>query len=111
MREDSHSGCPFCYKNKKESLKMKDYFEISVSINPNIIEIVTEVFFDRFECEGVVQAEEKYKDLELIETTNNIAKGYILYDEADFKPSEIQKIFDHLAAMEEEMHRKFLLKK
>lgn len=73
---------------------MKDYFEISVSINPNIIEIVTEVFFERFECEGVVQAEEKYKDLELIETTNNIAKGYILYDEEDFKPSEIQKIFD-----------------
>lgn len=73
---------------------MKDYFEISVSINPNIIEIVTEVFFDRFECEGVVQAEEKYKDLELIETTNNIAKGYIRYDENDFKPSEIQNVFD-----------------
>ena len=73
---------------------MKDYFEVSVSINPNIIEIVTEIFFEQFECEGVVQAEEKYKDLELIETTNNIAKGYIRYDEADFKPSEIQKIFD-----------------
>ena len=73
---------------------MKDYFEISVSINPDIIEIVTEVFFDRFKCEGVVQAEEKYKDLELIETTNNIAKGYIRYNENDFKPSEIQNVFD-----------------
>lgn len=73
---------------------MKDYFEVSVSINPNVIEIVTEVFFDRFECEGVVQAEEKYKDLELIETTNDVAKGYIRYEERDFKPSEIQQVFD-----------------
>lgn len=72
---------------------MKDYFEVSVSINPNAIELVTEIFFERFECEGVVQAEEKYKDLELIETTNNIAKGYIRFEEGDFKPSEIQKIF------------------
>lgn len=74
---------------------MKDYFEVSVKINPNAIELVTEVFFERFECEGVVQAEEKYKDLELVETTNNIAKGYIRCEEEDFKPSEIQKIFDH----------------
>ena len=89
----------FCYKKiLKRELKMKDYFEISVSINPNIIEIVTEVFFERFECEGVVQAEEKYKDLELIETTNNIAKGYIICDESDFKPSEIQKVFDEAKA-------------
>lgn len=72
---------------------MKDYFEISVSINPGAIELVTEIFFERFECEGVVQAEEKYKDLELIETTNNIAKGYIRFEEEDFKPSEIQKVF------------------
>ena len=72
---------------------MKDYFEISVSINPNAIELATEIFFERFECEGVVQAEEKYKDLELIETTNNIAKGYVLFDEGEFSPSEVQKIF------------------
>lgn len=74
---------------------MKDYFEISVSINPTAIELVTEVFFERFECEGVVQAEEKYKDLELIETTNNVAKGYVRFEEEDFKPSEIQKVFTH----------------
>lgn len=73
---------------------MKDYFEISVKINPCSIELVTEIFFERFECEGVVQSEEKYKDLELIETTNNIAKGYIKYEEDDFSVSEIQKVFD-----------------
>ena len=72
---------------------MKDYFEISVNINPCAIELVTEIFFERFECEGVVQAEEKYKDLELVETTNNIAKGYVLFEEDDFLPSEIQKVF------------------
>ena len=73
---------------------MKEYFEVSVKINPCAIELVTEIFFERFECEGVVQAEEKYKDLELIETTNNIAKGYIKLEEKDFSLVEIQKIFD-----------------
>lgn len=72
---------------------MKDYYEISVSINPCAIELVTDVFFEQFECEGVIQAEEKYKDLELIETTNNIAKGYILFEEEKFAPLDIQKIF------------------
>ena len=72
---------------------MKDYYEISVSINPCAIELVTDVFFEQFECEGVIQAEEKYKDLQLIETTNNIAKGYILFEEEKFAPLDIQKIF------------------
>lgn len=72
---------------------MKDYYEISVNINPAAIELVTDVFFEQFECEGVIQAEEKYKDLELIETTNNIAKGYILFEEEKFAPLDIQKIF------------------
>lgn len=82
---------------------MKDYFEVSVRINPAVIELVTEIFFERFECEGVVQAEEKYKDLELVETTNNIAKGYILFEQEDFSVSEIQKVFDDAKAeMKEE---------
>ena len=80
-------------KNYQELYRMKDYFEVSVKINPCAIELVTEIFFERFECEGVVQAEEKYKDLELVETTNNIAKGYVLFEEGDFSPSEIQKVF------------------
>ncbi len=73
---------------------MKDYYEISVKINPSAIELVTDVFFAQFECEGVVQAEEKWKDLELIETTNNVAKGYVLIEPEDFSPVEIQKIFN-----------------
>ena len=51
------------------------------------------MFFEQFECEGVIQAEEKYKDLELIETTNDVAKGYILFEEEKFAPLDIQKIF------------------
>ena len=73
---------------------MKEYYEISVKINPSAIELVTDVFFAQFECEGVVQAEEKWKDLELIETTNNVAKGDVLIEPEDFSPAEIQKIFD-----------------
>ena len=79
---------------------MKDYFEISVNINPNAIELATEIFFERFECEGVVQAEEKYKDLELVETTNDIAKGYVLFEENEFSFLEVQKIFAEAKKME-----------
>lgn len=76
---------------------MKDYYEISVKINPSAIELVTDVFFENFECEGVVQAEEKWKDSELIETTHDIAKGYVLFEEEGFasifSPKNIQEIF------------------
>ena len=37
--------------------------------------------------------QEKYKDLELIETTNNIAKGYVVMEGSEFSPSQIQEIF------------------
>lgn len=72
---------------------MKEYYEILVNINPSAIELVTDVFFENFECEGVVQAEEKWKDLELVETTNNIAKGYVLFEADEFKPNEVKKVF------------------
>lgn len=72
---------------------MKDYYEVAVKINPSAIELVSDVFFECFECEGVVQAEEKWKDLELLETTNNLAKGYVLFEEETFSASEVKKVF------------------
>ena len=47
---------------------MNNYFELRISINPEIEDIVSDICFSNFECEGVVTAEETYKDLEM---TNN----------------------------------------
>ncbi len=42
---------------------MNNYFELKISINPEIEEIVSDIFFSNFDCEGVVLAEEAYKRL------------------------------------------------
>ena len=44
---------------------MNNYFELRISINPEIEDIVSDICFTNFECEGVVTAEETYKDLEM----------------------------------------------
>lgn len=43
---------------------MSDYYELKIKINPQISDIVSEICFENFDCEGVVLAEEAYKDLE-----------------------------------------------
>ena len=42
---------------------MNNYFELKISINPDIEDIVADIFFTNFDCEGVVLEEEIYKDL------------------------------------------------
>lgn len=57
---------------------MKDYFELKIKINPEISEILSEICFENFDCEGVVLAEETYKDdLFLVSTTEDTLKVYI----------------------------------
>lgn len=48
---------------------MSNYYELKISINPNIEEIVSDICFSNFDCEGIVLAEEAYKDLEMTSTT------------------------------------------
>ena len=56
---------------------MSDYFELQIKINPEISEIVSEMFFENFDCEGIVLAEEAYKDLEMISTTEGTLKVFL----------------------------------
>ncbi len=56
---------------------MADYFELQIKINPDIEDIVSEMCFEAFDCEGVVLAEETYKDLEMLSTTEGTLRVFI----------------------------------
>lgn len=68
---------------------MNNYFELRISINPEIEEIVSDICFSNFECEGVVLAEEAYKDLEMTSTTRGTLRVFLT--ELNSNPIEILK--------------------
>lgn len=53
------------------------YYELQIKINPDIEDIVSEFCFEQLPCEGVVLAEEAYKDLEMISTTEGTLKVFL----------------------------------
>lgn len=66
------------------SVKDKTYWEVCIQINPICADILCDIIQTEFECEGIITAEEKYKNLELVESTENILKAYIVADVLDF---------------------------
>lgn len=60
------------------------YYELSIKVNPEISDVVSELCFENLPCEGVILAEEAYKDLELVSTTEGTLKVF-LTDIADVK--------------------------
>ena len=56
---------------------MNNYYELKIAINPNIVDIVSDVCFSNFECEGVVLAEETYKDLVMTATTEGTLRVFL----------------------------------
>ena len=56
---------------------MNNYFELKISINPEMEEIVSDICFSNFACEGVVLAEEDWKDLEMTATTRGTLKVFL----------------------------------
>lgn len=56
---------------------MNNYFELKIEINPEIEDIVSDIFFSNFDCEGVISAEEAYKDLEMTSTTRGTLKAFL----------------------------------
>lgn len=54
-----------------------NYIELQIKINPAIEDIVSEICFENLPCEGVVLAEETYKDLEMIATTEGTLKVFL----------------------------------
>ena len=68
---------------------MNNYFELKISINPEIEDIVSDICFSNFACEGVVLAEEDWKDLEMTATTRGTLKVFLT--EITSNPIEVLK--------------------
>ena len=68
---------------------MNNYYELKISINPNIEDIVSDICFSNFACEGVVLAEESYKDLEMVSTTRGTLR--IFLSDLENNPVEVLK--------------------
>ena len=56
---------------------MNNYFELQIKINPDLEDVVSEFCFEMLPCEGVLLAEEAYKDLEMISTTEGTLKVFL----------------------------------
>ena len=68
---------------------MNNYFELKISINPQMEDIVSDICFTNFVCEGVVLAEETYKDLVMTATTEGTLRVFLT--ELDKNPAEVLK--------------------
>ena len=55
----------------------KKYYELQLKINPDMEDIISEICFEVFPCEGVVLAEETYKDLEMVSTTEGTLRIFL----------------------------------
>lgn len=67
------------------------YTELLIRINPEIEDIVSGICFENFPCEGVILAEETYKDLEMIATTEGTLKVFLTEPISFLKADEILK--------------------
>ena len=74
---------------KYNNFIMNNYFELKISINPEMEEIVSDICFSNFACEGVVLAEEDWKDLEMTATTRGTLKVFLT--QLDSNPVEVLK--------------------
>lgn len=70
-----------------------DYFELRIKINPAMEDIVSEICFEEFPCEGVVLAEETYKDLEMVATTEGTLRVF-------FNPYMFEDVSEQQIALE-----------
>ena len=60
--------------------KRTDYYELQIKINPDMEDIISNFCFENLPCEGVVLAEEAYKDLEMISTTEGTLKVFLTFE-------------------------------
>lgn len=74
------------------SVNNKTYWEICIDINPICADVLCDIIQTNFDCEGIVTAEEKYKNLELVSTTENTLKAYIVADVLNF--DDVQHFFN-----------------
>ena len=55
----------------------EQYYELRITINPNMEDEISNMCFEIFDCGGVILEEEAYKDLEMIYTTKGTLKAFI----------------------------------
>ena len=60
-----------------------NYYELKLQINPEMEDLISEIFFENFDCEGIVLAEETYKDLEMVSTTQGTLKIFLKNEYGD----------------------------
>ncbi|MBR6301282.1 50S ribosomal protein L11 methyltransferase [bacterium] len=65
------------------------YYELKLQINPAIEDLIAEIFFENFDCDGIVMAEETYKDLEMVATTEGTLRIFLHSDYSD-SPEDLQ---------------------
>ena len=68
---------------------MNNYYELKISINPEMEDIVSDICFSNLSCEGVVLSEETYKDLVMTATTEGTLRVFL--SDIDKNPVEILK--------------------
>ena len=59
------------------------YYELRLQINPEMEDIISEIFFENFDCDGIVLAEEAYKDLEMVSTTQGTLRIFLKNEYGD----------------------------
>ena len=53
------------------------YYELYININPAMEDDVANICFENFDCEGVLLEEQKFKDLEMTETSKGTLKVFL----------------------------------
>ena len=56
---------------------MENYYELYIKINPKIEDDVANICFENLDCEGVILEEQKFKDLEMTETSRGELKVFL----------------------------------
>lgn len=56
---------------------MDNYYELYIKINPDIEDDVANICFESLDCEGVLLEEQKFKDLEMTETSRGTLKVFL----------------------------------
>lgn len=84
---------------------MNKYFELNLKINPEMSDIISDILFEVFDCEGVVMAEETYKDLEMINSTEGTLKAFIRGEKPDYETilKEQKRLLNERGLSEEEL--------
>ena len=72
------------------------YYELRLQINPDMEDLLSEIFFDNFDCEGIVLAEETYKDLAMVATTEGTLRVFLRndYDDIEDLRYDIENVLD-----------------